>query len=207
MLHKNKLVALLSFSILLFLLLSFSVTKFQTLSLDERIFAFVDNFPIFDGHVFQYITMIGSPNLLCLLAFFIGVPFLLFKRDVYSFLFMTLTPLFGSLLNRSLKHVYKRERPMIDELVDGTGYSFPSGHSTASMIFFGCLIYLIINSRWNLPAKWFSSIVLSLLILLIGLSRIYFHVHYPSDVLGGFAFGFSFLLFSIMLFGNRLKNN
>src|SRR5690606_24392431 len=131
MLHKNKLVALLSFSILLFLLLSFSVTKFQTLSLDERIFAFVDNFPIFDGHVFQYITMIGSPNLLCLLAFFIGVPFLLFKRDVYSFLFMTLTPLFGSLLNRSLKHVYKRERPMIDELVDGTGYSFPSGHSTA----------------------------------------------------------------------------
>lgn len=207
MYQKRILFFLLSISALSYLFLSFFVIKQSVLSWDNRIFAIVEKITVFDEKVFYYITMMGAPKLLCFFAFLIGLFLLLVKKDVHSFLFIMLTTIAGSLLNRGLKHIYERERPLSNELVDGTGYSFPSGHSVASMIFFGCCIYLIIKSGWNRTLKWLSSVLLALLIFLIGFSRVYFHVHYPSDVLGGFAFGFSFLLFSIYLFEMSRNSN
>lgn len=207
MFQKKMPIFLLSFSLLSYLHISLLVIKKRDFLWDEQIFAFVEKISVIDAKMFQYITTAGSPKLLCFLALLLGFIFLIGKKDVYSFLFITFTPLAGSLLNRTLKHLYKRERPLINAFVEGSGYSFPSGHATASMIFFGCCIYLIFKSSWNLAVKWLSSIFLALLILLIGISRIYFRVHYPSDVFGGILFGFSVLMFSILLFKNRLKSH
>lgn len=207
MMQKRILFFILAVSVLSFLFISYLVVNESVVSWDNRIFAIVEKMAVFDEKVFQYITMMGSPKYLFFFAFLIGFVLLLAKKDVHSFLFIVLTTIAGSLLNRGLKHIFVRERPLIDEIVEGTGYSFPSGHSVASMIFFGCCIYLIIKSGWNQTIKWISSILLAFLIFLIGISRVYFHVHYPSDVLGGFVFGFSFLLFSIYLYEMSRKSN
>lgn len=82
-------------------------------------------------------------------------------------------------------------------LVEESGYSFPSGHSFVSIAFYGFLIYLIINSKLKKQTKIVLSIVLASLILLIGISRIYLGVHYPSDVTAGFIGGAIYLMIFI----------
>lgn len=74
------------------------------------------------------------------------------------------------------------------------GYSFPSGHSMVSMAFYGFLIYLIYNNIKNKYIKWILICSLSILIILIGISRIYLGVHYTSDVLAGFLLSISYLV-------------
>ena len=90
------------------------------------------------------------------------------------------------LLNQILKHLVQRPRPTEYRIIDEKGYSFPSGHSMASVAFYGFLIYLIHKKVNNKILKTILIVLLSILISLIGSSRIYLGVHYTSDVLAGF---------------------
>lgn len=97
-------------------------------------------------------------------------------------------------LNQLIKAILQRPRPDEFRIVEASGYSFPSGHSMVSMAFYGYLIYLIYKYVKNKYIKWTSIILLSILICLIGISRIYLGVHYTSDVLGGFLISISYLV-------------
>lgn len=97
------------------------------------------------------------------------------------------------LLNERLKMIFQRPRPADPWLVHETGFSFPSGHSMVSMAFYGFLIYLVWRCVTNQKLKYTLTAVLGVLILLIGLSRIYLGVHYVTDVLGGFLIGLCYL--------------
>lgn len=97
-------------------------------------------------------------------------------------------------LNLILKSILQRPRPTEFRIIDETGYSFPSGHSMISMAFCGLFIYLIYKNVKNKYLKWTSIVLLSILIMLIGFSRIYLGVHYVSDVLAGFLFSVSYLI-------------
>lgn len=109
-----------------------------------------------------------------------------------------------TLINLIIKNIVGRERPTILRLVEESGYSFPSGHSMASMAFYGFLIYLIYNSKIkSKKIKITLCTLIGLLILLIGLSRIYLGVHYASDVLAGFIISFTYLIIFINLVYNR----
>ena len=104
-----------------------------------------------------------------------------------------------AVLNQLLKRILQRPRPTEFRIVEETGYSFPSGHSMVSMAFYGYLIYLIYRYIKNKYIKWSLIVLLSILICLIGISRIYLGVHYTSDVLGGFLLSISYLVVYISL--------
>lgn len=106
------------------------------------------------------------------------------------------------LLNQILKFVFQRPRPEGYRLVEETGYSFPSGHSMVSAAFYGFLIYLIFHYVENRKLKWLLCTILTFLVGLIGISRIYLGVHYASDVLGGFCFSIMYLI----IYTNCLKS-
>ena len=112
-----------------------------------------------------------------------------------------------TILNQLLKRILRRPRPTEFRIVEETGYSFPSGHSMVSMAFYGYLIYLIYRYIKNKYIKWLLIVLLSILICLIGISRIYLGVHYTSDVLGGFLLSISYLVVYISLIKNlKIKN-
>lgn len=99
--------------------------------------------------------------------------------------------------NTLLKILIQRPRPTEFRLIDEKGYSFPSAHSMASMAFYGLLIYLIYKYVTNIYLKWILIVILSLLIISIGISRIYLGVHYTSDVLAGFLISLAYLIIFI----------
>lgn len=100
----------------------------------------------------------------------------------------------SALLNQILKYIIQRPRPTEFRIIDESGYSFPSGHSMVSTAFYGFLIYLIYIKVKNKYLKFGLITILSLLIILIGTSRIYLGVHYTSDVLAGFLISISYLI-------------
>jgi undecaprenyl-diphosphatase len=105
-------------------------------------------------------------------------------------LIAALTILLASIANSALKIAIRRERPdLLDPLIVERGFSFPSGHSALGMVAYGILAVLVSRSR--LPAPWRIGIVVALgaLVALIGISRIWLGVHYPTDVLAGWAAG------------------
>ncbi len=109
-----------------------------------------------------------------------------------------------TILNQLLKRILQRPRPTEYRIIEETGYSFPSGHSMISMAFYGYLIYLIYKYVKNKYIKWISIILLSILICVIGISRIYLGVHYTSDVLGGFLISISYLIIYISVVNKYL---
>lgn len=99
-----------------------------------------------------------------------------------------------------LKNEYQRQRPAIEHLVEIGGLSFPSGHSLSAMAFYGFVIYLIFRFIRSEFLRISLSVLCALLILSIGVSRIYLGVHYPTDVAAGFAGGIIWASFCIILF-------
>jgi undecaprenyl-diphosphatase len=96
-----------------------------------------------------------------------------------------------------LKQFFNRPRPVTPLLEPVKGLSFPSGHALMSMSFYGLLIFLVWENVKNKTWKWGLTILLLLIILLIGFSRIYLRLHYFSDVMAGFAGGIIWLTISI----------
>lgn len=90
-------------------------------------------------------------------------------------------------LNFLLKAIVQRPRPDLSvRLVSESGYSFPSGHSMVAMAFYGLLLWMVWRYERDRLVKWACSAGFALVIVLIGVSRVYLGVHYASDVLAGF---------------------
>lgn len=103
----------------------------------------------------------------------------------------------GGLLNLALKHVFHRNRPVLENpLVTLSSYGFPSGHTMGATIFYGLLALLALGI-WTRPIQRAATIcAAALLVGAIGCSRIYLGAHFLSDVLGAFAAGIAWLAFS-----------
>lgn len=109
-------------------------------------------------------------------------------------------------LNKILKHIIQRPRPLGDRLIEESGYSFPSGHSMASMAFYGLIIYLIFKKVENKKIRNILITLLSILIITIGISRIYLGVHYASDVIAGFVLSIAYLAVFTAIIPKLLKD-
>jgi undecaprenyl-diphosphatase len=111
----------------------------------------------------------------------------------------------SSLLNLALKTIFHRARPDIHRIIDASGFSFPSGHSMAAFTLYGIMIYFLWKHIHNI---WIRTCVIFLgimIVLMIGISRIYLGVHYPSDVIGGYLISAAWLSSSIGLYERFLE--
>lgn len=146
--------------------------------------------------IMTFISFLGSAMTLITLT--VGFIFLI-KDKKYS-KFIALNLIFVFILNRILKFIIARPRPARLRLVFEEGYSFPSGHSMVAFGFYGFLIYLICKNFENKKIKYPLVVFLSLLIIFIGISRVYLGVHYVTDVIGGFIFAFLYLVVFVKYF-------
>lgn len=113
-----------------------------------------------------------------------------------------------ALLNWLLKLLVSRPRPtseLVEVLGNGSGFSFPSGHTTYAVVFYGCLFYLTPRVVKQPVAARALRAFLALLILLTGTSRIYLGVHWFSDTLGSLLLGGLLLAPAIALFHNYAR--
>ncbi len=108
--------------------------------------------------------------------------FLFVKRRWRALEFFLITLVGSTIINRTAKVLLHRARPHLwVSPAPEFDYGFPSGHAMASMAFVAALVILAWNSRW----RWFVLIAGILFVLVIGWTRLYLGVHYPSDVLAG----------------------
>ncbi len=130
---------------------------------------------------------------------FCAMMLILPNRKTYG-LPVSLACLGGVAIYKPLKHIMLRSRP--DEsvfLITQGGYSFPSGHSVTSVVFYGLLLYLIQRNCKNKTLRNILSVVCGFLAVIIGPSRIYVGVHWPTDVLAGWCIGAVVLIIAIAL--------
>ncbi|KMP34951.1 phosphatase PAP2 family protein [Bacillus sp. GX] len=101
------------------------------------------------------------------------------------------------LVNKGIKEIAKRERPSLNEAFDALGYSFPSGHAMLSIMTFGFLAYIIAANLKSVTGKYVITILMGIVIVSIGLSRVILNVHYPTDILAGYCVGGILLIMAI----------
>ncbi len=140
--------------------------------------------------LFAAISLLGSVLVLTTLGLLVAILIALRRR--WLLFFGWVAALGGAgVLDTLLKHIIRRPRPPYAAAVlHGSSFSFPSGHAMASLIGYGMLAYLLVvfwAHRWQMRLAIFSAA--ALLILAIGISRLYLGVHYFSDVVGGYAAG------------------
>ncbi|MEJ7610606.1 MAG: phosphatase PAP2 family protein [Ferruginibacter sp.] len=111
----------------------------------------------------------------------------------------------GFAVNYFMKLSFHRLRPP-DPLIERLqNFSFPSGHATSAFIFYGLLTYLVWKTNIPKLYKYIAGSILILFSILIGFSRVYLRVHYPSDVPAGFCIGFAWLILIVWLFEGLKK--
>ena len=144
--------------------------------------------------VFKVITSFVNPIVITIFTVLITCVFIVKGKDKKAAALFVLNLCIIAILNYILKNIFARTRPEDINIIIETGYSFPSGHSAVSMAFYGYIIYLINIKDFNKVFKIISTIVISILIFLIGVSRIYLGVHYASDVTAAFMLSLSYLI-------------
>ncbi len=139
-------------------------------------------------------TRIGYPWVIAVLLVGLGLLLLWYRRwlDVVG---VALAGGGAWLLTEALKNYYQRPRPaVVASPLQESSYSFPSAHALGSMVGYGVLLFIglrVVRRHW---LRWLLVLVLVAIIFGIGASRVYFGVHFLTDVLAGFLMGLAWLL-------------
>ena len=136
----------------------------------------------------QGVSFLGSlavVTTLCVLA----IAAFLYFRQARTAALLAITMVGMAVLDVTLKLAFHRPRPVAYFGPAPTTYSFPSGHAMGSFCFYGVLAAILAARAKGRRTKWCIWAGAVLLVGLIGLSRIYLGVHYPSDVIAGYCAG------------------
>ena len=188
---KRKTVLIgIAFSILIILLLLPGVLQDRQLLIDtagKRLMAPVPDRldPLFIG-----ITHFGDRKGVGITALIVLIWLLYKGRDFFAMGIFAMAVALGNELNKLLKVLIGRERPDLEHLVHVKSLSFPSGHAMVGSILYILIAYFLTREYTGRKAKFWIYGLSAIMILLIGASRVILNVHYPSDVIGGYAFGF-----------------
>lgn len=142
------------------------------------------------------VTTLGT-GIVLLMVVVVGSAFLWLTHHRHSS-YLLLASFFGAwLLNNVLKDVFERPRPLVvHPLANAVSSSFPSGHAMTSMAAYGAIALLVTRLEARGAARVLTWAAALLVVLLIGATRLYLGVHYPSDILGGYAAGLAWVAFA-----------
>jgi membrane-associated phospholipid phosphatase len=181
-------------SILTFGILAHEIVAEKEDWFDSRAFSFLKGYstPAII-QFFRFMTFFGSTwfvfGVYCLI-----VIYLLVKHRREEAINIAIIAISSSLLLFGLKDYFARHRPEAPLFEALTNYSFPSGHALSSFILCFVLVLLIRRSGWPKGLKISLSILLLIISILIGISRIVLRYHYASDVIAGYCAGFAWVI-------------
>lgn len=167
----------------------------KSLAFDERVFLSIN--PYYSSSntaVMKFITFFGSQFFLLPANIILVLTFLLKKTRRTFSLKIASVAITSTAVMFLLKEFLKRERPIVPLISKAHGYSFPSGHTFTSIVFFGMLSYIAYKNIGSRLLKWVAIALCWMLALLVGFSRIYLKLHYASDVIAGILLGIIWLL-------------
>lgn len=174
--------------IILFIIISVLVSTGKTAELDTLVYEnLVKHMTQVLTDIMKFFTNAGgwiSVACICILLVIIPYSRKIFGIPVFNAVIISTT------LNNILKSIFLRERPDILQLVTEESYSFPSGHAMTNMALYAIIILLTMKRVKNKAIRNIIIILSVILILLIGISRVYLGVHYITDVFAGWCLGF-----------------
>ena len=189
--------------LIIFIFISYLVLTHNDIVIDSYVYNFISKF--INNRLTRniiYLTNIGSSISVISICI---ISLIVFKDKIYGILISINLCILG-LIQVIFKSIFTRSRPLDINLIVEKGYSFPSGHSLTSLAFYGFIIYLIYKSKLNIGEKRLLISMLSIIILVIGLSRVYLGVHYFTDVIGGFTLSYVYLFIYIKIVKKYLKS-
>lgn len=190
---EKKLLIISIISLIIFLILLLQKQIQLDLIINQNISQIQINFLTI---IFIFITSIANTLPLTIFTITLFV-FLLYKKRYKHSILLIASMLIGVSSELLIKYLVQKPRPL-NSLIEITRYSFPSGHATMSLIFFSILVISLITFIKNKKSKTIFITLLSILIALIGFSRIYLNVHWFTDVIAGYALG-TFIVSTIYL--------
>lgn len=192
---NNKRYLLLFICLMLFIIILINVLNGNIQNFDSNIYNLVNSIKSnFMDMFFRNITRFGDEEVLILIA--LACLIFIKNRKIGGSIAINLASV--GLINHILKEIIQRPRPPIElRMVEESSFSFPSGHAMASMAFYGLIMYYIYKYVKNKTVKNVICTILSILIFLVGVSRIYLGVHYVSDVIAGFLLSMVYLVLYI----------
>jgi membrane-associated phospholipid phosphatase len=184
--------------IMVFFFLSREILEGQNLHFDDRAFAWADSWGSVAFTKFMVVvTFFASRHFITAVSLVLIFYFLFVRRHRWYSLKVPVIAVGSITLNLILKFFFNRPRPLVPHLVESSGLSFPSGHAMISASFYGLLFYLVWMHVKQPVLRIFLLVMLVFIIMLIGFSRVYLHVHYATDVIAGFAAGLLWVIIAI----------
>jgi undecaprenyl-diphosphatase len=169
-------------------------------SLDNFLFSFCNEFTNSKTvRIADFVSFFGTGGFL--IPAYLLIAFFLLRIRHFKYTVLVLTIAVSSLLSGwLLKSIFQKHRPPMP-LVRGAGwYSFPSGHALGAFTFAGICIFLLWKTQISRSMKWLCTGIFAAFGFSVGLSRIFLHVHYAMDILGGLFFAAFWIIFVYLVF-------
>lgn len=179
------------------------------MNFDESTLDFIEKFrtPILTK-IFQAITFFGSAPVIIVISFMV-IALLLRNQKRIAALWFTYFTIVDALITFIIKNLTQRNRPdPLERLIQQNDFSLPSGHSSSSIFLYGAILVLILPHISSKSTRIMLIAITACWILLIGFSRMYLGVHYPTDVMAGYLLGGTLLaMYSYRVYKSIYKNN
>ncbi|MDN3016220.1 phosphatase PAP2 family protein [Paenibacillus sp. BSR1-1] len=185
-------------SLLGFTIMALLVSKHTIITFDKIIIYYVQGFEApWLTNIMKVFTFIGGTipaAVISLLSILILYKVFNHRSELVLFIAVLLG---ANILFLTLKQLFHRARPDLHRLAEASNYSFPSGHATMAFALYGVLTFLLWRHISTRLGRTILIIFSVFMIVVIGISRIYLGVHYPSDIIAGYFISAFWLTFAI----------